>query len=203
MRYDFMHQNTHRYIAGVDEAGRGPLAGPVIAAAVILSADLPAQYFFDSKKLTPKKRETLSHKVQCEALAWAIGQANVDEIDQYNILNASLLAMQRAAYQLTVIPDHIYVDGRDQPEWPFSSESVIKGDQAIAEISAASILAKVYRDQLMVKYDGWFPGYGFAQHKGYPSKMHLHQLEKRGASAIHRRSFKPVQKIGNRKASVN
>lgn len=180
-------------IAGVDEAGRGPLAGPVFAAAVILDDKKKIIGLKDSKQLTSKKREYLAKKIQEKAKTWAVGRAEVEEIDQLNIFHASLLAMQRAVCALTVIPDFILVDGKHCPKLPSPSKAVIKGDEKITVISAASILAKVHRDANMVLLDAKYPGYGLAQHKGYTTKQHLEALKKLGPSPIHRRSFAPVR----------
>jgi ribonuclease HII len=182
-------------IAGVDEAGRGPLAGPVVAAAVILDPHNPITGLNDSKKLSAKKREFLFNEICTKALAFAISEASAAEIDQLNILQASLLAMQRAVQTLTITPDKILVDGTFCPRVTMASEAIIQGDALIPEISAASILAKVYRDRLMLQLDQQYPGYGLAQHAGYPTQMHLRALEKLGASPIHRTSFGPVKKI--------
>lgn len=179
-------------IAGVDEAGRGPLAGPVIAAAVILDVEKKIGGLMDSKLLTPKKREYLANKIQDYAQAWSIGRAEVEEIDRINILQASLLAMQRAVLALTVLPSLVLVDGNYCPKLACPSRAIIQGDKKIAEISAASILAKVHRDTEMRLLDAKYPGYGFTQHKGYGTAHHLQCLKKLGPSAIHRRSFAPV-----------
>ncbi len=179
-------------IAGVDEAGRGPLAGPVIAAAVILDSKKKIDGLADSKLLTPKKREYLANKIQQYARAWSIGRAEVEEIDHINIFQASLLAMQRAVWALTLLPTLVLIDGKHCPKLSCPSQAIIKGDQKIAEISAASILAKVHRDAEMCRLDVQYPGYGFAKHKGYGTAYHLQSLKERGPSAIHRRSFAPV-----------
>ncbi|MDQ8039534.1 MAG: ribonuclease HII [Rickettsiella sp.] len=179
-------------IAGVDEAGRGPLAGPVFAAVVILDFRRKISGLADSKLLTPKRREYLANKIQDRAKAWSLGRAEVEEIDRINIFQATLLAMQRAVLALTVLPDFIFVDGKHSPKFACPSQAIIKGDQKIAEISAASILAKVYRDAEMRLLDSQYPGYGFAKHKGYATEEHRQILKKRGPSAIHRRSFSPV-----------
>jgi ribonuclease HII len=181
-------------IIGVDEAGRGPLAGPVMAAAVVLDPKKPITGLADSKQLSAKKREYLASKIQENAKAWSVGRAEVEEIDRINILQASLLAMQRAILVLVQIPCLILVDGKHCPSLSYPSRAIIKGDQKIAEISAASILAKVRRDAEMCLLDTQYPGYGFAQHKGYGTVYHLQALEKLGPSAIHRRSFDPVSR---------
>lgn len=180
-------------IAGVDEAGRGPLAGPVMAAAVILNPAKPIADLKDSKLLTEARRNALFDIICENALAWSINRAEVAEIDALNILRASLLAMRRAVLDLPIVPQHVLVDGNQCPDLPYSVEAVIRGDQLIAEISAASILAKVARDREMVMLDKQYPGYGFAKHKGYPTKDHVAALHALGASAIHRRSFAPVR----------
>lgn len=180
-------------IAGVDEAGRGPLAGPVFAAAVILDNKKKITGLADSKQLTAKKREYLAKKIQEKAKAWAVGRAEVEEIDHLNIFQASLLAMQRAVHALTLLPSLVLVDGKHCPKLSFPSKAIIKGDEKIAVISAASILAKVHRDANMVLLDAEYPGYGLAQHKGYTTQQHLQALKRLGPSPIHRRSFAPVR----------
>ena len=180
-------------VAGVDEAGRGPLAGPVVAAAVILAPDSPVDGLSDSKKLSPRRRKALSEIIKRHALGWALGRAEVEEIDHLNILQASLLAMQRAVAGLEPAPGHVQVDGNRCPVLECSVEAVVRGDETVAAISAASIIAKVARDEEMVALDVEFPGYGLAQHKGYPTREHLRALQRLGASKIHRRSFKPVR----------
>jgi len=182
-------------VAGVDEVGRGPLAGPVIAAAVILAPDRPVDGLADSKKLSPKRREALCELIKERALSWALGRAEVEEIDRINILQASLLAMRRAVAELAPAPQHVQVDGNHCPALSCSVEAVIKGDGKIAAISAASILAKVARDNEMVSIDAAYPGYGLAKHKGYPTRDHLQALQRLGVTAVHRRSFKPVREI--------
>lgn len=184
----------YRFIAGVDEVGRGPLAGPVVAAAVILDPARPIAGLADSKVLTEQKRETLGILIRERAIAWAIGRAEIEEIDRINILQASLLAMQRAVLALNPEPEFALIDGNRCPRIPCPAEAVIKGDATVAAISAASILAKVSRDQEMVELDLLYPGYGFASHKGYPTKAHLDALAVKGITPIHRRSFGPVKK---------
>ncbi|MGH8398258.1 MAG: ribonuclease HII [Gammaproteobacteria bacterium] len=181
-------------IAGVDEAGRGPLAGPVAAAAVILTPSRPLQGLKDSKLLTPAQREALAAEIRVSALAWAVGWADHTEIDRLNILQASLLAMQRAVSTLGVIPGKVLVDGNRCPLLPCPAEAIVKGDSKIEAISAASILAKVERDAVMRRYDTEFPVYGFSVHKGYPTPAHLDALANHGACAIHRFSFAPVRR---------
>ena len=188
-------QYASGYIAGVDEVGRGPLAGPVVTAAVILDPNRPILGLADSKKLTEKHRETLAAIIKQHALAWAIGRAEPEEIDQLNILQATLLAMKRAVEALGIEPSHALVDGNQAPKLMCSVTTIIKGDQKEPAIAAASIIAKVSRDKEMVLMEESFPGYGFAKHKGYPTKMHQDALMKLGVSEIHRRSFKPVQLV--------
>ncbi|MGH8306922.1 MAG: ribonuclease HII [Gammaproteobacteria bacterium] len=180
-------------IAGVDEAGRGPLAGPVAAAAVILAPSRPIRGLKDSKLLTPLQREALATEIRVIALAWAVGWADHTEIDRLNILQASLLAMQRAILALGVTPEKVLVDGNHCPSLACPAEAIVKGDSKIASISAASILAKVERDAMMRRYDREFPMYGFSIHKGYPTPAHLDALANHGACAIHRCSFSPVK----------
>ena len=179
-------------VCGIDEVGRGPLAGPVVAAAVILDPVRPIAGLADSKKLSPNKRESLASLIRDQALDWALGRAEVAEIDQLNILQASLLAMQRAVECLTLTPSHALVDGNKLPKLPCSAEAIIGGDAKEPCISAASIIAKVARDQEMVNMEQQYPGYGFAQHKGYPTRQHLAALSHLGVTPIHRRSFRPV-----------
>lgn len=189
---DFSH--TESWVAGVDEVGRGPLAGPVVTAAVILDPNKPIAGLADSKALSEKKREALFDEIQEKAKAWAIGRAEVEEIDEINILQATMLAMQRAVAGLTLQPEHVLVDGNRCPELPCTSEAIIKGDGKIPAISAASIIAKVTRDREMVLLDETYPGYGLAGHKGYPTKMHMEALQELGVTPIHRRSFAPVRR---------
>ena len=181
-------------VAGVDEAGRGPLVGSVVAAAVILDPNNPIEGLNDSKKLTEKKREKLFVEIQEKALAWAIVEASHEEIDQINILQASLLAMRRAVEALQIQPGHVLVDGNKIPQGlSMSCEAVVGGDALHAEISAASILAKVTRDRDMVTLDAQYPQYGFAKHKGYPTKAHFEAIATHGVIAEHRRSYAPVK----------
>ncbi|MCF7981996.1 MAG: ribonuclease HII, partial [Pseudomonadales bacterium] len=182
-------------IAGVDEVGRGPLAGAVVAAAVILDPESPIDGLMDSKKLSEKKREALAIEIREKALCWSVARAEVDEIDRLNILQASLLAMRRAVMGLSVVPDSVLVDGSHCPRVEYPVEAIIKGDTLVPAISAASILAKVVRDREMLELDAVYPGYGFAAHKGYPTAMHMKALEKLGPTIIHRRSFAPVRRL--------
>ena len=187
-----------RLICGVDEAGRGPLAGAVYAAAVILDPAAPIKGLADSKKLSARKREQLAVSIKGQALHWAIACASVEEIDRINILQASLLAMTRAVAALGVDPDEILVDGNRCPRWRWNSRPIIGGDALEAAISAASILAKTARDEEMVAMHLVYPQYGLERHKGYPTVDHLAALEEFGACAIHRRSFAPVRRILSR-----
>jgi len=180
-------------IAGVDEVGRGPLAGPVVTAAVILDENNPISGLDDSKKLTEKRREKLEAIIKSQALSWSLGRAEAEEIDQINILQATLLAMTRAVEGLHISPTHAYVDGNQAPQLRCPVTTIIKGDQSEPAIAAASILAKVARDREMRIMDEIHPGYGFAKHKGYPTKQHQQALMDLGPTIIHRRSFKPVQ----------
>lgn len=179
-------------IAGVDEAGRGPLAGPVLAAAVILDPKRPIEGLADSKKLTAKQRERLFNEIRQHSLAWSVARARVSEIDTINILQASLLAMQRAVASLSLAPHLALVDGNKCPAFSCEAKAIIKGDQSEPAISAASIVAKVLRDRIMVMLDRKYPHYGFAQHKGYSTAMHVQALRTHGVSRVHRRSFAPV-----------
>jgi ribonuclease HII len=183
-------------ICGVDESGRGPLAGPVIAAAVILEEGNIIKGVADCKQLSAKKRELLFPIIQQKCLAWAIGRAEVEEIDKINILQASLLAMQRAIDQLAIKPELILVDGLHCPKIKFSVKAIVRGDETVHVISAASILAKVIRDREMIAYAKKYPQYGFAKHKGYGTKQHLEAIKQYGITAIHRRSFAPVKFCG-------
>ncbi|MBN3216057.1 ribonuclease HII [Pectobacterium polaris] len=181
-------------IAGVDEVGRGPLVGAVVTAAVILDPTRPIVGLADSKKLSEKRRLSLYDEIKEKALAWSLGRAEPEEIDQLNILHATMLAMQRAVAGLAVVPDFVLIDGNRCPALPMSAQAVVKGDSRVAEISAASIMAKVTRDREMVELDQRFPAYGFAQHKGYPTAFHLEKLAALGATEFHRRSFAPVKR---------
>lgn len=182
-------------IAGVDEVGRGPLAGPVVAAAVILDPARPIAGLADSKKLSEARREALAEEIREKALAWALGRCEPQEIDRLNILQASLLAMRRAVLALEPAPAHALIDGNRCPELPCTAEAIVKGDATEPAISAASILAKVVRDQEMVALDRAFPDYGFAGHKGYPTADHLAALQRVGPCAHHRQSFAPVRRL--------
>lgn len=179
-------------IAGVDEAGRGPLAGPVIAAAVILNPAQPITGLADSKQLSAKNRDILFATICQRALAWSVGSASVAEIDEINILQASLLAMQRAVADLKIAPRVVLVDGNRCPRLPCQAQAIVRGDETEAAISAASIVAKVWRDRLMKELDKQYPFYGFSQHKGYPTRQHLDALALHGPCDVHRRSFAPV-----------
>jgi len=192
IEYSFI--NEIDLLAGVDEVGRGPLAGPVVAAAVILDPCNPVTGLKDSKKLSHKKRKFMSIEIKSKALAWSLGRAEVDEIDELNILNASLLAMKRAIELLEIKPDMVVVDGQHTPDVAYKKTAIIKGDSLIPAISAASIIAKVARDDEMINFDEIYPGYGFSSHKGYPTKQHIESLERLGITEIHRRSFAPVAK---------
>lgn len=183
-------------IAGADEAGRGPLVGSVVAAAVILDPNNPIEGLNDSKKLSEKKREKLFIEIKEKALAWAIAEASAAEIDEYNILQASLLAMRRAVEKFDIQPDHVLVDGNKVPlGLMMSCDAVVGGDAIHPEISAASILAKVTRDHAMVELDLKYPQFGFAKHKGYPTKAHFEAIAQHGVISEHRRSFGPVRKV--------
>ncbi|WP_431225258.1 ribonuclease HII [Serratia sp. L9] len=183
-----------RLIAGVDEVGRGPLVGAVVTAAVILDPARPIVGLADSKKLSEKRRAALYEEIVEKALSWSLGRAEPEEIDQLNILHATMLAMQRAVAGLHIEPDMVLIDGNRCPKLPMRSLAVVKGDSRVAEISAASILAKVTRDREMIALDLAFPEYGFAQHKGYPTAFHLEKLGMLGATEHHRRSFAPVRR---------
>lgn len=179
-------------IAGVDEAGRGPLAGPVVAAAVILDDKQPISGLADSKKLTPVRRDALYDEIRARALCCSVAQASVQEIDHLNILHATMLAMKRAVEGLRLLPSQVLVDGNRLPVLNVLAEAVVKGDQTVPSISAASIVAKVTRDRLMLELDGRWPAYGFSQHKGYGTEAHLAALARHGVCEEHRRSFAPV-----------
>ena len=181
-------------IAGIDEAGQGPLAGPVIATAVILDPARPIAGLADSKTLSPSARAVLEQQIRAKALSFALGRAEVEEIDTLNILNASLLAMRRAVLALSIQPALAQVDGTHCPWLPCPVEAIVRGDSTIACISAASILAKVARDREMHELDRLYPGYGLARHKGYPTRAHHEALIRLGVSPVHRRSFAPVRR---------
>ena len=180
-------------LAGCDEVGRGPLAWDVVAAAVILDPNNPISGLDDSKKLTEKKREMLFDEIKSKALSWCVARASVAEIDSINILQASLLAMKRAVQGLHIQPEHVLVDGNHLPKWTYAAQAVVQGDSRVAAISAASILAKVLRDREMFELDKQYPGYGFADHKGYPTKAHFEALDRLGVTPIHRTTFAPVR----------
>lgn len=183
-------------VAGVDEAGRGPLAGSVIAAAVIMDSSQPIAGLTDSKKLTAAKRAKLEIEIKRTALAWAIAEATIEEIDDLNILHASMLAMRRAVLALKISPDIVLVDGNREPDLTdFEVHAIIKGDLTEPCISAASVLAKEYRDRQMLELDLLYPQYQFAKHKGYPTQLHRDLLIQHGVSPVHRRSFKPVRDL--------
>lgn len=188
-------------VAGVDEVGRGPLAGPVVAAAVILDPDRPIDGLRDSKQLPEVRRVELDIEIRNSALAWAIGFCTPAEIDQFNILQASMLAMRRAVEALSVMPELVRVDGNRCPELAIPTEAIIGGDDSVACISAASIIAKVYRDAEMLRLHQEYPLYGFDRHKGYPTPAHLAALAEHGACPIHRQSYAPVQRCPARVAS--
>jgi len=184
-----------KLMCGVDEAGRGPLAGPVVAAAVILHPRRPVEGLADSKILTPRRREELAQEIRSRAIAWAVAAASVEEIDALNILRASLLAMRRAVEALSVKPQRVLVDGLFRPELTIPMRAIVGGDATVAAISAASILAKVSRDASMVKLHEEYPLYGFDRHKGYTTDEHLAALRAHGACSVHRRSFAPVRAV--------
>ena len=186
---------TRLWIAGVDEVGRGPLVGEVVAAAVVLDPGYPIDGLKDSKKLSEKRRNTLYEQICERAIGYAIASASVQEIDQLNILHASMLAMQRAVLALTCQVDRVLVDGNRCPELPMPSEAIVGGDASHACISAASILAKVTRDRQMVELHQHYPDYGFDRHKGYPTREHLQALQRLGPLPEHRRSFRPVREF--------
>lgn len=197
----FADQARGLLAAGVDEVGRGPLVGDVVAGAVILDPNNPIEGLADSKKLSEKRREALYAEIVEKALAWGIGRASPAEIDEINILQASMLAMTRAVQALKVQPEFVWVDGNRCPKWSYPSEAVVKGDSKIAEISAGSIIAKVTRDREMVALHLQHPEYGFDSHKGYPTTKHMKALEDYGVLAQHRRTFNPVKKIIQQSAS--
>jgi ribonuclease HII len=179
-------------IAGLDEVGRGPLFGPVVAAAVILAPGFRFDGLNDSKKLTEKKRAELDVEIRANAVSWAIAAVDAETIDRINIRQASLEAMRRAVEQLPLSPDFLLIDGRDTITWECPQQAVIRGDGTSFSIAAASVLAKVYRDRLLIELDSEFPGYGLAQHKGYPCPAHLAALKRLGPTPLHRMSYQPV-----------
>ena len=189
----FESQYRGRLLAGVDEVGRGPLVGAVVTAAVILNPERPIPGLADSKKLTDKRREVLYEQIIEHAASWSLGRCEAGEIDRLNIFQATMVAMERAVAGLHVAPEYVLVDGNRCPRWRWASEPVVKGDSRVEAISAASIIAKVTRDREMVVLHEEFPEYGFASHKGYPTPVHLEALGRLGATAHHRRSFRPVQ----------
>ncbi|UQA50463.1 MULTISPECIES: ribonuclease HII [Vibrio] len=190
----FEYPQGYQLVAGVDEVGRGPLVGDVVTAAVILDPNNPIEGLNDSKKLSEKKRLALLPEIKEKALAWAVGRCSPEEIDELNILQATMVAMQRAVAGLKVQPDLALIDGNRCPQLPMDSQAVVKGDLRVAEISAASIIAKVVRDQEMEELDKQYPQFGFAKHKGYPTKAHFEAIEEHGVISEHRKSFKPVKK---------
>lgn len=194
MTDSFIYPIANR-IAGVDEVGRGPLVGAVVTAAVILDPNKPIKGLADSKALSEKKRLALYDLIIDNALSWSLGRAEPEEIDSLNILHATMLAMQRAVAGLAIAPDYVLIDGNRCPKLPMPSMAVVKGDSKVAEISAASILAKVTRDREMEALDKLYPDYGFAQHKGYPTAAHLAKLAEFGATEHYRRSFAPVKRV--------
>jgi ribonuclease HII len=192
--------NSALLVAGVDEVGRGPLAGPVVAAAVVLDPDRPIAGLKDSKCLSPRRRRLLARHIRRQARAWSIALVDHSEVDRINVLRASLLAMRLAVERLDLIPEQVLVDGSQVPEFGalFAAtwvEAIVRGDQTVPSISAASILAKVFRDRLMCRWARKYPGYGFAEHKGYPTRSHLANLERLGPCLIHRQSFAPVRRV--------
>ena len=197
MDYSFEHEaylKGYTAVCGIDEAGRGPLAGPVYAAAVWLPEGLVIDGLNDSKKLSEKRRLALCEEIKEKALSWSLGRAEPHEIDELNILHATMLAMQRAVAGLKIVPEYVLIDGNRCPALPMPSMAVVKGDSRVAEISAASIIAKVRRDAEMAALDLTYPAYGFAQHKGYPTAFHLEKLAEHGATEHHRRSFGPMKR---------
>ena len=189
---DLMMEDSADLIAGVDEAGRGPLAGPVVAAAVILNPDHPIPGLRDSKKLSPAQREHLAELIKERALAWCVADASVEEIDELNIQQATMLAMKRCVEGLTVKPNLVLVDGNRIPRLSCRVNAIVKGDDKIAAISAASILAKTTRDKWLVELDSRYPGYGLAKHKGYGVPEHIRAIKELGILPIHRKSFEPI-----------
>ncbi|WP_068547085.1 ribonuclease HII [Thalassotalea crassostreae] len=194
MSDEFIRPNVE-LIAGVDEVGRGPLVGAVVTAAVILDPNNPIEGLTDSKKLSEKKRNALAIEIKEKALAWNLGRCEPAEIDQLNILQATMVAMQRAVAGLSTSAQYVLVDGNRCPDFGLPCQAVIKGDLKVAEISAASIIAKVARDDEMLALDKQYPEYGFAKHKGYPTKAHMDIIKERGVIDCYRKSFKPVAKV--------
>ncbi len=184
-----------KLLAGVDEVGRGPLAGDVVTAAVILDPRKPVAGLADSKKLSVNRRNQLAEEIREKALSWHVARASVDEIDKYNILRATLMAMVRAVDGLTLKPEYVAVDGNRLPDWEYAAEAVVGGDDKVPAISAASILAKVCRDAEMCLAEQAFPGYGFASHKGYGTRAHREAIALLGPCLIHRKSFEPVKSL--------
>lgn len=182
-------------VCGVDEAGRGPLAGPVVAAAVVLDPAHPIPGLDDSKKLSATRRDALAIEIRAHALAWAVAEASVEEIDRLNILGATMLAMQRAVQAIAPAPELVLVDGNRLPRLTVPAQAIVRGDALVPAISAASILAKTARDAMLDELDRRFPGYGFAIHRGYPTPAHLQALAQLGATSEHRRSFGPVRAV--------
>lgn len=182
-------------VCGVDEAGRGPLAGPVVAAAVILDPASPINGLNDSKQLSARRREALAIEIRVKSLAWAIAEASIEEIERINILQASLLAMRRAVEALGTSPSQALIDGRHCPQLPCPAQAIIGGDGKVASIAAASILAKTFRDAGMLKLHLLYPQYGFDRHMGYPTVLHLQALKEHGVSPVHRRSYAPVARL--------
>lgn len=189
---DQMLMDSGDLIAGVDEAGRGPLAGAVYAAAVILDPNEPIEGLRDSKKLTEKERERLAVEIKEKAIAWSVADATVEEIEEMNILKATMLAMRRAVLGLAVEPKLVLVDGNRLPELPYPANAIVKGDDKIAAISAASIIAKTTRDHRMMELEELYPGYGFAKHKGYVVEAHIAAIKKLGVCPEHRKTFEPI-----------
>ena len=183
------------YVAGVDEAGRGALAGDVIAAAVILNPKKPIENLDDSKKIPKKKREFLYNEIKINALDFGIGRANIKEIEELNILNASMLAMKRAVDSLSIQVEYVLIDGNKTPDWKYPSTSIINGDSLVPCISAASIIAKVYRDMEMMKISSKYPSYGFDKHNGYPTRKHKEMLLSDGITEFHRKTYSPVKQL--------
>ena len=190
----FEYPQGYQLIAGVDEVGRGPLVGDVVTAAVILDPNNPIEGLNDSKKLSEKKRLALFPEIKEKAIAWSIGRCSPEEIDELNILQATMVAMQRAIAGLTIQPDLALIDGNRTPDLSMDAIAVVKGDLRVAQISAASIIAKVVRDQEMEELDKQYPQFGFAKHKGYPTKAHFEAIDQHGVIDQHRKSFKPVKK---------